>query len=81
VPEFHHAAHDFTHGYGAVGHMTWVAGNPDDGLDPDTMRNVYCLAMVMRIRSSGSMRWSWSSSPRSICTQLIFPVNRLVRAL
>ena len=37
----------------------------------------YCLAMAMRRRSSGSMKWSWSSSPRSIWTQLILPVNRL----
>ena len=37
----------------------------------------YCLAMAMRRRSSGSMKWSWSSAPRSIWTQLILPVNRL----
>ena len=40
-------------------------------------RTVYCRAMAMRNRSSGSMKWSWSSSPRSICTQWILPVNRL----
>jgi hypothetical protein len=31
--------------------------------------SVYCRAMAMRRRSSGSMKWSWLSSPRSICTQ------------
>ena len=44
------------------------------------VRGGYCRAMAIRRRSSGSIRWSWSSSPVSICTQLIFPVNRLVRA-
>ena len=34
--------------------------------------------MAMRWRSSGSMRWSWVSSPRLIWTQLILPVNELV---
>jgi hypothetical protein len=38
----------------------------------------YCLAIAIRKRSSGSMKWSWSSSPRSICTQWILPVKRLV---
>jgi hypothetical protein len=37
----------------------------------------YCLAMAMRRRSSGSMKWSWSSLPRSIWTQWILPLNRL----
>ena len=41
----------------------------------------HCLAIAIRRRSSGSMKWSWSSSPRSICTQLILPVNRLVAAV
>ena len=39
----------------------------------------HCLAMAMRRRSSGSMKWSWSSVPRSICTQWILPVKRLDR--
>ena len=38
----------------------------------------HCRAIAMRSRSSGSMKWSWSSSPTSICTQWILPVNRLV---
>jgi hypothetical protein len=37
--------------------------------------------MTMRRRSSESMKWSWSSLPRSICTQPILPVNRLPRAV
>jgi hypothetical protein len=40
----------------------------------------YCLAMATRRRSSGSMKWSWSSSPTSSWTQLMRPVNRLLRA-
>ena len=35
-------------------------------------------AMAIRTRSSGSMKWSWSSSPRSSWTQAILPVKRLV---
>ena len=42
-------------------------------------RGAYCRAMATRRRSSGSMKWSWSSSPTSICTQWILPVKRLVR--
>jgi hypothetical protein len=38
---------------------------------------VYWRAMAMRRRSSGSMKWSWSSVPTSSCTQWILPVNRL----
>ena len=41
----------------------------------------YCLAMAMRSRSSGLMKWSWSSLPRSIWTQWILPVNRLSLAV
>jgi hypothetical protein len=37
----------------------------------------YCRAIATRSRSSGSMKWSLSSVPRSICTQLILPVKRL----
>ena len=40
-------------------------------------RRTYWRAMATRRRSSGSMKWSWSSSPRSICTQWILPVKRL----
>lgn len=42
----------------------------------------YWRAMAMRSRSSGEIRWSASpaSSPRSICTQSIVPVNRLESA-
>ena len=40
-------------------------------------RRTYWRAIAMRRRSSGSMKWSWSSVPRSICTQAILPVNRL----
>ena len=36
------------------------------------------VAMATRNRSSGVIRWSWSSSPASSCTQLILPVNALV---
>jgi hypothetical protein len=35
------------------------------------------LAACRRRRYSGSMKWSWLSSPRSICTQLILPVKPL----
>jgi len=45
------------------------------------LRSFYCLAMAMRRRSSGAMKWSWSSSPKSIWTHLIVPVNRLVRGV
>ena len=41
----------------------------------------YWRAMAIRSRSSGSMKWSWSSSPASSWTQLILPVNRLVWAV
>ena len=41
----------------------------------------YWRAMATRSRSSGSMKWSWSSSPTSSWTQWIFPVNRLVWAV
>ena len=37
----------------------------------------YCLAMAMRRRSSGLMRWSWSSTSRSIWTQRTRPLKRL----
>ena len=40
-------------------------------------RLCYWRAMVMRKRSSGSMKWSWSSVPTSSCTQWMRPVNRL----
>ena len=49
-------------------------GHPDAG-------GRHCLAIAIRRRSSGSMKWSWLSSPRSICTQLILPVNRLLLAV
>ena len=39
---------------------------------------VYCLAVAIRSRSSGSMKWSLSSMPKSICTQLILPLNLLL---
>ena len=35
----------------------------------------YCLAIAMLMRSSGLIRWSCPSSPMSICTHLISPVN------
>ncbi len=41
-------------------------------------RSAYCRAIAIRSRSSGSMKWSWSSSPMSSWTQWILPVNRLV---
>jgi hypothetical protein len=41
----------------------------------------YCLAMAIRSRSSGSMKWSWSSLPTSSCTQRTLPLNRLVPAV
>jgi hypothetical protein len=41
----------------------------------------YCRAMAIRRRSSGSMKWSWSSAPRSIWTQWILPVKRLLRVV
>ena len=41
----------------------------------------HCRAMAIRTRSSGSMKWSWSSSPRSSWTQAILPVKRLVWAV
>ena len=49
------------------------------GVAPGRRRDAprYCRAMATRRRSSGSMKWSLSSSPTSICTQLILPVNRL----
>ena len=43
---------------------------------PAFRSRTYCLDMATRSRSSGSMKWSWSSSPRSICTQLISPQSR-----
>ena len=53
----------------------------DDVHDRASRCFFYCRAMAMRKRSSGSMKWSWSSSPRSICTQWILPVKRLVCAV
>ena len=38
---------------------------------------VYCREMATLATSAGSMRWSWSSSPRSIWTTSIWPLNRL----
>jgi len=37
----------------------------------------YCLVIAIRIRSSDEISWFWSSSPRSICTQWILPLNLL----
>ena len=37
----------------------------------------YCLAIASWMKSSGSMRWSWLSSPASISIHLIVPVNAL----
>ena len=37
----------------------------------------YCRAIATVSRSSGLMRWSWLSSPMSICTQSICPENLL----
>lgn len=37
----------------------------------------YCLPIAKLSRSSGEMRWSWLSSPMSICTQSMVPVKRL----
>ena len=53
---------------------------PPHDPEPD-LHLPYCCDIAMRRRSSGSMKWSWSSSPRSICTQLILPVNRLSLAV
>lgn len=35
----------------------------------------HCLDTATRATSSGSMRWVWSSSPTSICTTSIRPLN------
>ena len=35
----------------------------------------YCRAIAILNRSSGVIRWLWSSSPRSICTHSIAPVK------
>jgi hypothetical protein len=40
----------------------------------------YCLAIAMRVRCSGSRRWSWLSRPASSRTQLIVPLNLLCGA-
>src|SRR6185437_16154066 len=37
----------------------------------------HCRAIATRRRSSGEIRWSWSSLLASSCTQLIVPVNVL----
>ena len=42
---------------------------------------LYWRAMAIRKRSSGSMKWSLSSTPTSSCTQWILPVKRLVWAV
>ena len=60
-----------------VGHLRRERPAAHRGTRGRPFSPTYCRAMAMRMRSSGSMKWSWSSSPRSICTQLIFPVNRL----
>lgn len=62
--------------YGGVcgGALGWQAAPADrilvkDGPAPAAVLSTsYCRAMATRIRSSGVMRWSWLSSPRSICT-------------
>ena len=43
----------------------------------ERLRNAYCRAMAMCQSSSGLMRWSWSfaSSPRSILTHSMRPLN------
>jgi hypothetical protein len=46
--------------------------------NPSPLLLDYCLAIARFSRSSGLMKWSWVSLPRSICTQLTFPLNTLV---
>jgi hypothetical protein len=50
---------------------------PDDVDDSRLTDPLYWRAIATRRRSSGSMKWSWSSEPTSSWTQLILPVNRL----
>jgi hypothetical protein len=38
----------------------------------------YCRAIAIVSLSSDLMRWSWLSSPMSICTQSISPLNLFV---
>lgn len=37
----------------------------------------YCLAIATWKRSSGETRWSWSSPPKSIWTQVTSPLKAL----
>jgi len=57
-----------------VGH----APAADPGRLPADLRaGLYCLAVARWMKSSGSMRWSWLSSPPSSSIHLIVPVNVL----
>jgi integrase len=66
--------HDLRHSDAA---MLIAQGAHPRAAPPEADDGGYCLAMAMRRRSSGSMKWSWSSAPRSIWTHWILPVNRL----
>ncbi len=60
-----------------------VTGDPATAVAGERGRDrpAHCRAMAMRRRSSGSMKWSLSSAPRSTWIQWILPVNRLVAAV
>ena len=67
-------------GQGAVGHG---CGAPRGrtrsraATGPGRAHDGYCLAMATRRRSSGLMRWSWSSTSKSIWTHRTRPLKRL----
>ena len=52
-------------------------GDRDETVARVRLLRRYCRAIATLKRSSGEIRWSWSSSPRSICTQLTLPLNAL----
>ena len=75
------------HGVEAVAHR--ARPGPDRSAGPQSLagaaaaagsilHRAYCRAMDTRQRSSGEMRWSASSAPTSIWTQLTVPGKRLV---
>ena len=50
---------------------------PHVALGDSLPRDSYCREIATLIRSSGSTMWSWLSSPMSIWTRLILPLNLL----
>lgn len=53
----------------------WHCDPPSGDCDCCSCQWNHCLDNATRATSSGSIRWVWSSSPTSICTTSIRPLN------